>query len=92
MLFRSSPGHFKEFAIGIKTGKATWSNFANYAGKMTEVILLGNLAVWAAGKAVKEGEQVSSKKLEWDSENLKVKGTSEFDSMIKPAYRAGYEL
>jgi hypothetical protein len=38
------------------------------------------------------GQQVSSAKLEWDAENLKVKGTSEFDSMIKPAYRAGYEL
>ncbi|MFM8213028.1 MAG: gfo/Idh/MocA family oxidoreductase, partial [Pirellula sp.] len=60
--------------------------------KMTEVILLGNLAVWAAGKAKQEGEQVTSAKLEWDAENLKVKGTSEFDSMIKPAYRAGYEL
>jgi len=90
--FERSPGHFKEFAIAIKTGKPTWSNFANYAGKMTEVILLGNLAVYAAGKAKQEGEQVTSAKLEWDAENLKVKGTSEFDSMIKPAYRAGYEL
>jgi hypothetical protein len=59
---------------------------------MTEVILLGNLAVWAAGKTKESGEQVSSAKLEWDSANLKVKGTSEFDSMIKPAYRAGYEV
>ena len=90
--FERSPGHFKEFAIAIKTGKPTWSNFANYAGKMTEVILLGNLAVWAAGRTKQEGQQVSSAKLEWDAENLKVKGTSEFDSMIKPAYRAGYEL
>ncbi len=90
--FEKSPGHFKEFVIAIKTGKPAWSNFANYAGKLTEVILLGNLAVWAAGEA-KEGETtVSSPRLEWDQANLKIKGHSEFDSMIKPVYRAGYSL
>jgi predicted dehydrogenase len=89
--FERSPGHFKEFAIGVKTGKPTWSNFENYAGKLTEVILLGNLAVWAAGEA-KEGEQVTSDKLEWDAANLKVKGTDKFDAMIRPKMRAGYEL
>ncbi len=90
--FERSPGHFKEFAIGIKTGKPTWSNFENYAGKLTEVILLGNLAVWAAGEAKEPGQQVSSDKLEWDSANLKVKGTDKFDGMIRSKYRAGYEL
>jgi predicted dehydrogenase len=90
--FERSPGHFKEFAISIKTGKPTWSNFENYAGKLTEVILLGNLAVWAAGEAKVEGEQVSSDKLEWDAKNLKVKGTDKFDVMIRPPYRAGYDL
>jgi predicted dehydrogenase len=90
--FERSPGHFKEFAIAIKTGKPTWSNFANYAGKMTEVILLGNLAVWAAGEAKEPGQQVSSEKLLWDAENLKVKGNDKFDSMIRPQYRAGYDL
>jgi predicted dehydrogenase len=90
--FERSPGHFKEFAIGIKTGKPTWSNFQNYAGALTEVILLGNLAVWAAGESKGAGELVTSQKLEWDAKNLKVKGTDEFDSMIRPAYRAGYEI
>lgn len=90
--FERSPGHFKEFAIAIKTGKPTWSNFANYAGKMTEVILLGNLAVWAAGEAKEPGQQVTSDKLLWDAENLKVKGNDKFDSMIRPQYRAGYDL
>jgi predicted dehydrogenase len=90
--FERSPGHFREFATAIKTGKPTWSNFENYAGKLTEVILLGNLAVWAAGEAKTPGEQVSSDKLEWDAANLKVKGTDKFDSMIKPKYRDGYDL
>lgn len=87
-----SPGHFKEFANAIKTGKPTWSNFQDYAGKLTEVILLGNLAVWAAGEAPAGVKEVESKKLEWDQENLKVKGSTEFDWMIKPKFRDGYEM
>jgi predicted dehydrogenase len=90
--FERSPGHFREFATAIKTGKPTWSNFENYAGKLTEVILLGNLAVWAAGEAKPDGQQVSSDKLEWDAANLKVKGTDKYDSMIRPQYRTGYDL
>jgi len=90
--FERSPGHFREFATAIKTGKPTWSNFENYAGKLTEVILLGNLAVWAAGEAKADGQQVSSDKLEWDAANLKVKGTDKYDSLIRPQYRTGYDL
>ena len=92
--FVRSPGHFKEFANAIKANKpeACWSNFANYAGKLTEVILLGNLAVWAAGRAKEGVATVESPRLEWDQANMKVVGTNEYDDMIKAPYRAGYEL
>src|SRR5690606_31253280 len=55
-----SPGHFKEFVDGINGGPEPMSNFPNYAGPLTETILLGNLAVWTA----KEGK---GKKIEWDA-------------------------
>jgi len=89
-----SPGHFKEFANAIKANKpeACWSNFANYAGKLTEVILLGNLAVWAAGRAKPGVASVESPRLEWDQKNLKIVGSTEYDSLIKAPYRAGYEV
>ncbi len=90
--FERSPGHFREWVNAIKGGKPAWSNFQDYAGKLTEVILLGNLAVWAAGKSKEDGSPVESKKLEWDQENLKVKGAPEYDSMIKPEYRSGYSV
>jgi len=92
--FTTTPGHFREFATAIKDNNpdGTWSNFHKYAGKLTEVILLGNLAVWAAGEAKADGSNVESPKLEWDQANLKVKGTTAYDSMIKPVYRAGYEI
>jgi hypothetical protein len=55
------------------------------------VILLGNLAVWAAGEAKEGVKEVESPLLEWDQAALKVKGTDQFDWMIKPNMREGYE-
>ncbi len=76
-----SPGHMAEFFRAIETGKPARSNFPDYAGPLTETVLLGNLAVWANGP-----------KLEWDAKRMKVKGTDEFDSLIRPKYREGWAL
>ena len=76
-----SPGHFAEFVRAIKGGEAATSNFPDYAGPLTETILLGNLAVWAAGK-----------KIEWDSKSLRAKNAPEVSGIIKPKYRTGYSL
>ncbi|NQU23271.1 MAG: Gfo/Idh/MocA family oxidoreductase, partial [Candidatus Nealsonbacteria bacterium] len=61
-----SPGHFQEWVDAIKGGKPAKSDFADYAGGLTETILLGNLAVYVAAEG--KGEKV-----EWDAKNLKVK-------------------
>lgn len=74
-----SPGHMAEFARAALGGKPARSNFPDYAGPLTETVLLGNLAVWADGP-----------RLEWDAKRIQVKGTTEFDSLIKPTYRAGW--
>ena len=74
-----SPGHMAEFARAALGGKPAVSNFPNYAGPLAEAVLLGNLAIWADGP-----------RLEWDSKKMQVKGTTEYDSLIRPAYRKGY--
>jgi predicted dehydrogenase len=79
--FEESPGHFEEWVNAINGGKPARSNFPDYAGPLTETVLLGNLAVWAGGKRV-----------EWDSRRLRTKGTNEFDALIRPTYRKGWEL
>ena len=48
--YPASPGHFNEWINAIRGGPPATSNFPDYAGPLTEVILLGNLAVWAADK------------------------------------------
>ena len=71
-----------------------FSNYTANGGPLTETILLGNLAVWAAGKPDEMGE-----KIEWDAVNLKVTNnvqTPGVVDLIKPTYRdckgRGYQL
>ena len=61
------------------------SNFPDYAGPLTEIILLGNLAVWAA-------EQGRRQKIEWDAKNLKPLNAPEVEHIVRPVYRQGYTL
>lgn len=39
-----SPGHEKEWLQAIQGGPAPWSNFVDYGSRLTEFLLLGNLA------------------------------------------------
>ena len=55
--YKKSPGHFKEWVNAIKGGEPAMSNFPDYAGPLTETILLGNLAVWADGNESRVGCQ-----------------------------------
>lgn len=78
--FPRSPGHFEEWIHAIRTGEQAMSNFPDYAGPLTEAMLVGNLAVWA-------GE-----KIEWDAANMKVKNVDGLEPLIKPTYPKGYVL
>lgn len=85
--FVKSPGHFEEWIRAIKGGEQAMSNFPDYAGPLTETILLGNLAVWAAPSANEMG-----KKIEWDAKNIKATNAPEVEEVIRPKYREGYKL
>lgn len=76
-----SPGHFTEFAHAIKESKPelAWSNF-DYAGKLTETVLLGNIALRSGGK------------IEWDAVNMKVTNNASAQQFVTREYRRGWEL
>lgn len=84
--FEESPGHFTEFHQSI-TGerKRAVSNFEDYAGPLTETILLGNLAVWAAH----EGE---GKQIEWNAETLEATNAPEVMHVVRREYRQGWSI
>ncbi|MFO7906967.1 MAG: Gfo/Idh/MocA family oxidoreductase [Planctomycetota bacterium] len=74
------------------------SNFINRAGPLTETILLGNLAVWAAAEGGPGGAMGDwGEKVEWDAKNLKVTNVDSLETpgvadLIKPTYPEGYRL
>ncbi|MBU6174545.1 MAG: Gfo/Idh/MocA family oxidoreductase [Planctomycetes bacterium] len=74
------------------------SNFIDRAGPLTETILLGNLAVWAAAKGGDKGEMGEwGEKVEWDAKNLMVTNLASLKTpgvadLIKPVYRGDYRL
>jgi predicted dehydrogenase len=74
------------------------SNFITRGGPLTETILLGNLAVWAAAKGGPEGTMGEwGEKVEWDAKNLKVTNLTSLSTpgvadLVKPVYAEGHRL
>ena len=69
-----------EWIAALKGGPAAMSNF-DYAGMLTEFILLGNVAIKNMGK-----------KLEWDGPNMKFPNAPEAEASLRRQYRQGYSL
>jgi predicted dehydrogenase len=74
-----SIGHHKEWIQACKTGSATTCNF-DYAGALTEAVLLGNVAFR------------TGKKLEWDPKKLQASNCPETAQFIQHRYRKGWVL
>jgi predicted dehydrogenase len=75
-----SPGHRREWLEACRGGKPPGSNFADYSGPMTEVVLLGNVALRLG------------RRIEWDPENLRALNAPEADQYLRREYRKGWEL
>jgi predicted dehydrogenase len=78
----NDPHMKKEWADAIRAGKPELasSNF-DYAGRLTETMLLGNIAVRFAGK-----------KLEWDAAKLRFTNSDAATKFVSKEYRKGWDL
>ena len=74
-----SPGHHKEWTDACKGGKPALSNF-DYAGPLTETVLLGNVALQ------------TGKKLYWNSEEFKFTNDDEANKLLTKEYRKGWKI
>jgi hypothetical protein len=74
-----SAGHHAEWIDACKTGKPTGTSF-DYSGPLTELVLLGNVAL-RAGRMI-----------EWDGHNLRSTSGSIDDLFIRRDYRPGWVL
>jgi predicted dehydrogenase len=71
--------HHQEWVAACKGEGKALSNF-DYAGPMTEAVLLGNVALRAGTK------------VEWDAKALKVTNHPDANRYVKSTYRKGWEL
>lgn len=72
-------GHHADWLSACKGGPAASSNFA-YSARLTELVLLGNVALR------------TGKKLLWDAAAMRATNAPEADKFLKGTYRKGWEL
>jgi predicted dehydrogenase len=75
-----SPGHQQEWLNAAKGGEPAGSNFVDHAAHLTEVVLLGNVAIR------------TNSKLTWDPQAMKFTNAPEADAFLNPPRRAGWNL
>ena len=72
--------HKLEWFAAIRGGAPASSNMPERSGPLTEMVLLGNVAIR------------SGKRLEWDAKSLTVKNSPEANRLIRKEYRKGWEV
>ncbi|MFA6242121.1 MAG: hypothetical protein WC655_14395 [Candidatus Hydrogenedentales bacterium] len=72
--------HEQDWVRACKDGKPASSSF-EYGGPLTEMVLLGVLAMRA-----------KDRKIEWDGANLQIPNDAEAKALVNPPYRDGWSL
>jgi hypothetical protein len=75
-----SPGHFKEWVDACRGGPAAGANFVDHAGLLSEVCLLGNVAVRARRKIL------------WDGAQFKITNDQKANQYLRRTYRSGWTV
>ncbi|RIK76627.1 MAG: oxidoreductase [Planctomycetota bacterium] len=78
-----SVGHYNEWIEACKGGQPAGSNF-DWAGPLTEVVLLGNVALRPELR-----EELTTKKLLWDGANMRFTNSEAANAFLQREYRAG---
>jgi len=74
---RIEGGHFAEWIRACKGGTPAGSNF-DYSTRLTEVVLLSNVAIRAG------------RRIEWDGANQKITNLPAANQFVTKTYRAGF--
>ncbi len=81
-----SPGHYQEWIDACKGGAPAGSNF-DWAGPLTETILLGNVALRTQLR-----EKLTTVKLAWDAKKFEFTNLPEANQFLRRAYRDGWSV
>jgi predicted dehydrogenase len=81
-----SIGHYKEWIEACKGGAPGGSNF-DWAGPLTEVVLLGNVALRPELR-----DEMTTKRLVWDGAKMRFMNSETANRFLKREYRNGWTL
>jgi len=81
-----SAGHYVEWLAACKGGFPGGANF-DWAGPLTETVLLGNVAL-----RLQLREELTTRKLLWDSTNLRFTNCEAANQFLRTEYRKGWVL
>jgi hypothetical protein len=81
-----SPGHHEEWLRACKGGPRPGSSF-DWAGPLTEGILLGNVALRAQLR-----DDLTTKKLLWDSDKMVFTNHESANQFLRREYRDGWQV
>ncbi len=76
---KRSKGHMRDWLDACKGGDTPSADF-EYGGLLSEVVMLGNVAIRA------------QEKLSWDGKNMKAANCPKADQYIRPEYHNGWEI
>jgi predicted dehydrogenase len=82
-----SPGHHREWIEACKGAKEKPGSNFDFAGPLTEVVLLGNVAL-----RLKLRGELAKHKLLWDAEKLAFTNMPEANQFLRREYREGWKL
>ena len=94
-------GHQRKWVDACKAGfnskeHLDLTSSFDYAGPMTETVLMGNLAIrsYMLRKEVSNGgfDYYARKKLLWDGENMKITNVEEANQFVTRKYREGWKI
>jgi predicted dehydrogenase len=93
-LARVPEGHYVQWvnACIAGFGKKELSSSFDYAGPLTEAVLMGNLALRAWNIKNQQGRFIGRKKLLWDAVNMKITNFDEANQFVRREYRQGWTL
>jgi len=81
-----SSGHYQEWIQACKGGAPAGSHF-DWAGPLTETVLLGNVAL-----RLQMREEMTKKQLFWDAPKLRFTNSDEATKFLRREYRKGWSL
>ncbi|MEO5980520.1 MAG: Gfo/Idh/MocA family oxidoreductase [Chryseolinea sp.] len=91
---RVPEGHYVQWVNACMAGygKKELSSSFDYAGPLTETILMGNLALQAWNIKDAKGNFGGRKKLLWDAKNMRITNFDQANRFVKREYKNGYTL